>query len=97
MFAIQGSFLLLFNTLSAMTYKGIARGKTIELEEQLPYPEGQPVNVIVEPVEALQLDLPTMIRMIIHEPPHLSWNDVDDLERAIEEGKLQVYQGSVFD
>lgn len=94
----SGRFLLLFNVLSAMTYKGIARGKTIELEEQLPYPEGQPVNVSVEPIEAKsQLDLPTLIRKIIHEPPHLSWNDVDELERAIEEGKLQVYQGSVFD
>jgi len=87
----------LFNVLTAMNYKGIARGKTIELEEQLPYPEGQPLNVSVEPIEAKpQVDLPTIIRKIIHEPPHLSWNDVDELERAIEEGKLQVYQGSVF-
>ena len=57
-----------------MTYKGIVRGKTIELEEQLPYPEGQPVSVSVEPLQAKpQLDLRTVIRQIMHEPPHLSW------------------------
>lgn len=81
-----------------MTYKGIVRGKTIELEEQLPYPEGQPVSVSVELLQAKpQLDLRTVIRQIMHEPPHLSWEDVDELERAIEQGKLPVYQGSVFD
>lgn len=31
-----------------MTYKGIAKGKTIELEEPLPYSEGQPVSVSIE-------------------------------------------------
>jgi hypothetical protein len=31
-----------------MTYKGIARGKIIELEERLPYSEGQAVSVSVE-------------------------------------------------
>jgi hypothetical protein len=35
-----------------MNCKGIAKGKTIELEEVLPYPEGQPVSVSVEPLEA---------------------------------------------
>jgi hypothetical protein len=84
--------------LSIMTYKGIVRGKTIELEEQLPYPEGQPVSISVEPLEEKpQLDLPAVVRQIMHEPPHLTWEDVDELERAIEEGKLPVYQGGVFD
>lgn len=32
-----------------MIYKGVARGKIIELEEPLPYPEGEPVSVTVEP------------------------------------------------
>ncbi len=91
-------FQLSSNSLSIMTYKGIVRGKTIELEEQLPYPEGQPVSVSVELLQAKpQLDLRTVIRQIMHEPPHLSWEDVDELERAIEQGKLPVYQGSVFD
>jgi hypothetical protein len=33
----------------------------------------------------------------MHEPPHLPWEDVDALERAIAEGKLPVRQEGVFD
>lgn len=81
-----------------MTYKGIARGKTIELEEPLPYPEGQPVNVSVKPwAGQSHPGSPAAIRQVMHEPPHLKWEDVDELERAIEGGKLPVNQESVFD
>lgn len=81
-----------------MNYKGVAKGKTIELEEFLPYPEGQPVNVSVEPlVEQLQPGSPAAIRQVMHKPPHLSQEDVDELERAIELGKLPVHPESVFD
>ena len=94
LFVIQGDFSY---RLSIMTYKGVVRGKTIH-EEHLSYPEGQPVSVSVEPPEEKpQLDLPSVIRQIMHEPPHLRWEDVDELERAIGEGKLPVYQGGVFD
>ncbi|MBT9141757.1 MAG: hypothetical protein DDT29_00148 [Dehalococcoidia bacterium] len=81
-----------------MTYTGIAKGRTIELEERLPYPEGQPVSISVEPlVGQLYPGSPAAIRQLMHEPPHLRWEDVDELERAIEEGKLPVHQESVFD
>lgn len=81
-----------------MSYKGIARGKTIELEESLPYPEGQPVSVVVEPLaEQSQAGSPAAIRQAMHEPPHLNWEDVDELERAIAEAKLPVRQAGVFD
>ncbi len=81
-----------------MTYTGIAKGRTIELEERLPYPEGQPVSISVEPlVGQLYPGSPAAIRQLMHEPPHLKWEDVDELERAIEEGKLPVHQESVFD
>ncbi|MGH7801157.1 MAG: hypothetical protein ACREOW_11120 [Thermodesulfobacteriota bacterium] len=82
-----------------MTYKGVAKGKTIELEEPLPYPEGQPVSVRVEPMEVQppQPGSPAAIRHVMHEPPHIIWEDVDELERMIEEGRLTVYQGSIFD
>lgn len=81
-----------------MSYRGIAKGKTIELEEPLPYPEGQPVSVFVEPLAGqLQAGSPTAIRQVMHEPPHLKWEDVDELERAIEEARLPVRQGGVFD
>lgn len=81
-----------------MTYKGVAKGKTIELEEPLPYPEGQSVSVWVEPLDGQsQPGLPTAIRQAMHELPYLNREDVDELERAIEEGKLPVYQGNVFE
>jgi hypothetical protein len=35
-----------------MTYKGVARGRTIELDESLPFPEGEPVSVSVQPLKA---------------------------------------------
>ena len=82
-------FQLSFNSKNTMTYKGIVKGKTIELEDEVPYPEGQPVSVSLEPLEEKrELNLPGVIRQIMHEPPHLRWEDVDELERAIEEGKI---------
>lgn len=81
-----------------MIYKGIVRGKTIELEEPLPYPEGQLVSVLVEPlVGEPQPGSPAAVRQAMHEPPHVKWEDVDELERAIEEAKLPVHQRSVFE
>jgi anti-sigma28 factor (negative regulator of flagellin synthesis) len=81
-----------------MIYRGIARGNIIELEESLPYPEGQPLNVSVEPPATnLHSGSPAAIRRAMCEPPHLDEDDVDELEQAIEEGKLPVQQESVFD
>lgn len=81
-----------------MIYKGIAKGKTIELEDCLPYPEGQPVSISVEPfTKQVPPGSPAAIRRVMHEPPHLMWEDVDELERAIEKGKLPVHQKGVFD
>ena len=80
-----------------MTYKGIAKGKLIELEEPLPYTEGQPVNVEVKPVEAqLQVGSPLAIKQAMHEPPHLTGRDVNELEQAIEAVKLPVRDESLF-
>jgi hypothetical protein len=81
-----------------MTYKGVVRGKTIELEEPLPYPEGQLVSILVKPLEGeSQAGFPMAIRQVMHEPPHLRWEDVDELERVIQEGRLPVSHGGVFD
>ena len=90
--------LILNEDVKTMIYRGIAKGRTIELEEPLPYPEGQPVSVSVEPLTTPpHLGSPAAIRQAMREPPHLSGDDVDELERAIEEGKLPVRQESVFD
>jgi hypothetical protein len=81
-----------------MTYEGVAKGKVIELDEPLPYPEGQPVRVAVEPLIAQpHPGSAAAILQAMHEAPHLTEEDVAELERAIDEGKLPVSQGGVFD
>lgn len=81
-----------------MEFIGVAKGKRIELAEMLPYAEGQVVRILVEPIEEqLQLGVPLAIRQMMHASPHLEWEDVDELERIMSEGKLPVYQESVFD
>lgn len=81
-----------------MTYRGIAKGKTIELNESLPYRNGQEVAVSVEPVaEQPPRGSPTAVREAMHKPPHLLPEDVEELEKAIERGKLAVRSEGVFD
>ena len=81
-----------------MIYKGIVRGATIELEEPLPYHEGQPVRVAVEPLEEQAVrGSALLIRQVMHSPPHLRDEDVAALERAIEKDKLPVRHQGVFD
>src|SRR4030095_9490806 len=81
-----------------VAYKGIVRGKIIELEEPLPYPDGQPLSVSVEPwAGQLEPGSPAAIRQVMHEPPHLRWEAVDELEQAIATGKLPVHHAGVFD
>lgn len=81
-----------------MSYKGVARGKMIELEEPLPYPEGQPLSVSVEPWAGQPYPgSPAAVRQVMHAPPHLRWEEVDELERAIAAGKLPVHDTGMFD
>lgn len=61
-----------------MIYRGIARGNTIELDEALPYPEGQPLTISVEPsATPLPSGSPAAIRRAMGEPPHLHEDVVD--------------------
>jgi len=81
-----------------VVYRGIARGKTIELEEFLPYVEGQPPRVSVEPFAGQrQPGSPAAIQQAMHAPLHLTWEDVDALEQAIAEARLPVQDSSVFE
>ena len=81
-----------------MTYKGWAKGKRIELENALPFPPGQPVSVPVEPRPGdSPLGSPAGMLEALRAVPHLNEADVDDLENAIERGKLAVRGSGVFD
>jgi hypothetical protein len=81
-----------------MHFKGVARGRLIELDEVLPYAEGRLINVIVELEDSsFQAGSPAAIRQAMHESPHLTREDVEELEEAIDAGRLPVCDGGVFD
>ena len=82
-----------------MTYKGRARGRMIELDVALPYPEGQPLNVSVAPaqIEAAPENGPAAIRRAMQQPPTLLPEDVDEFDWTIQAGRLGVREKGVFD
>lgn len=80
-----------------MTYKGVAKGKIIELEESLPYSEGRPVSVSIEPLRReFQPGSPLAILKVMRDLPYLNPEDVDELEHVIEQGRLRVRVQGVF-
>lgn len=81
-----------------MNYKGIIRGKTIELEEPLPYEDGQPVSISVEPlVGRYPKGSKEAILEAVRKPPHLTKEDMDAFEQAIKDGELPVNDKGIFD
>jgi hypothetical protein len=40
---------------------------------------------------------PSILKNVMHEPPHLQWADVDALEREIEKAKIPITQKGAFD
>lgn len=81
-----------------MTFKGIARGKIIELTESLPYEVGVEVNVSVEPVTTqAKPGAPSTVLHALSQPPHLEPMDVEAMDREIERGRLPVQSGEMFD
>jgi hypothetical protein len=81
-----------------MHARGTAKGKIIELEEPLPYVEGCPVRVTVEPEEmAPTRSSPAAIRQVMQEGPHLAAADLEALEQAINVGQLPVQERTVFE
>lgn len=79
-----------------MTYRGVARGNTIELEQPLPFRDGESVEVSVEPGRARAGTIEAILRAM-SEPPHLTDEEVDELERSIAEGLLPVRHEGLFD
>jgi hypothetical protein len=74
-----------------MTYKGVAKGKIIELEKALPYSDGQAVSVSVEALHPeLQPGSAAGILKVMRNLPDLNPHDVDELERLIRQGRLPV-------
>ncbi len=85
-----------------MTFKGTIRGGMIQLSEPLPFADGQRVSISIVPDEATdesepRFGSPQALLRAIRRPPHVDPAIVDEMERAIEEGKLPVRYGGVFD
>ena len=79
-----------------MILKGTVKGKTIQLEESLPYPDGQDILIDIWTEQALS-GSPSLLRQVMHESPHLQQSYVDALEKEIEGAKLSVTQHGAFD
>jgi hypothetical protein len=81
-----------------MTYKGVAKGKIIELEEPLPYSEGQAVSVSVEALHPeLQPGSAAAILKTMRSLPDLNPADVDELEELIRQGRLPMRTQGEFE
>jgi hypothetical protein len=81
-----------------MTYKGVAKGRIIELEEALPYSDGQAVSVSVEALHPdLQPGSAAAILKVIRSLPDLDPRDVDELEQLIRQGRLPVRMQGEFE
>ncbi|MBI3853726.1 MAG: hypothetical protein HY298_26070 [Verrucomicrobia bacterium] len=80
-----------------MNYRGLAKGMKIELEEPLPFPEGQAVRVSVEPcTSASRVGSPPAVLQAVRDFPHLHAVDLDELEAALESARLPVHAGIVL-
>ena len=81
-----------------MTYKGVAKGRIIELEEALPYSDGQAVSVSVEALHPdLQPGSVAAMLKVMRSLPDLNPDDVDELERLIRQGRLPVRMRGEFE
>ncbi len=80
-----------------MTLQGTVRGRSIELNEEIPYPEGQQVTVTVEPLGPAPVGSGRAIVEALRQLPPLEPGDIEALEQAIEEGKLPLSPPVSFD
>jgi hypothetical protein len=87
-----------------MTYKGIVKGKTIELEDPLALPEGTEVDVEVHirPKHALAASRAPKgsgqaLLCLWDTPAQCAPEDVDLLLQAIDQGKRPVRFAGLFD
>ena len=80
-----------------MTYTGTIKGRSIELQDVTPYPDGETVTVQIEPAEkGSRASIQALLAALKKLPP-VSKDDTDALERAIEEGKLPLSKPIEFD
>jgi len=80
-----------------MTYKGLAKGRIIELEKPLPYCDGQPIAVSVEPFsQEQQPGSPQSILKVLNDLPAIPIDAVDEMEQLIKSGSLPIHLQGEF-
>ena len=87
-----------------MTYKGIVKGKTIELEDPLELPEGTEVEVVVNLPPEKELAASgypkgsgQALLRVWDTPSLCTLEDVEALLQAIDQGKRPVRFAGIFD
>jgi hypothetical protein len=81
-----------------MTCKGVIKGRTIELEEPLPFREGQAVTVSVQPsLEDAPPGSAAAICAALDAMGPVDPDIIDEFERAIEERKHPPQRKGAFD
>jgi hypothetical protein len=87
-----------------MAYRGIVKGKVIELADQVELPEGTEVEVVVKAYPGEELapsgypkGSAQALLAIWDSPSHCTPEDVDALLQAIEQGKRPVRFAGIFD
>jgi hypothetical protein len=95
--ALQGGF-------EVMTYRGIVKGKVIELEDNVILPEGTEVEVLIKEervAEAAPSEYPKgspkALLFALNLPPRCTSEDVEALVHAIQQGKQPVRFEGIFE
>ncbi|TAJ91936.1 hypothetical protein EPO44_14375 [bacterium] len=87
-----------------MPYKGTVRGKVIELESDVPLPDGTEVEIVVKDHEKKTVTAsghprssPQAILKFLDTPPLCTSDDVEALLQAIRQAKRPVGFEGIFD
>jgi hypothetical protein len=72
-------------------------GKVLVPLDPVDFIAGDVIELRVVQGKAYPIGSPALLRKMMHEPPRLAGQDVDELERTIEEGKNLAHPGGVFD
>jgi len=81
-----------------MTYTGVVKGKIIELDEPLPYREGEIIKISIEPLDPkARPGSPAAVLAAMRALPDIDPTDIECLERAIARGRLPISSAAVFD
>lgn len=82
-----------------MTVQGTANGKSIELDEPLPFPDGEPLTIDVHPTNNDARNYPTPAEVVeaLRKLPPVTDEDIAELMRAIDSDKQPASDRGIFD